>query len=217
MRNIIRPEDLDPASRERIIVSFKRRKRVRNVLRAIAAMAVILVFASWRYGVSLTGVPSASEYGIFLGIGGLFLVISVLYWRCPHCGWHFLWRLNPVTCWNCGVRLVVPRPKPVETNEANPPDYIAIRKKNSLKYWLLFFLVWGANMGLMGLLVSVVPIMVLLIIYIVTLWVPLTLLENKYLVCPKCGEKYARWWDRSRVPQVCSNCKTMLKPYSRFW
>lgn len=204
-----KPENLSPVQRTEIITSFKHRKLVRQILHGAAAVSVMAGLIPFRYDVSLFGLSRGAELWIFFGIAATVLGISVLFWRCPYCGWHFLWRMDPKTCWNCGAQLVVPELVPAETDEIDFRYYIKVRERNSLKFTLYFIFTMITGLGL----ILIIPGYIRFIVA-PAMGASIWILDAKFHKCPKCGKNYIdRWGGLFFVPQECPNCKTWLKYY----
>lgn len=103
-----KPENLSPAQRVEIVASFKTRKLVRHILHVLTMLFIVVGLIPYRMDLSLLGLSKGTELGIFLGIAAMVMGISVLLWRCPYCGWHFLWRMDPKNAGTAALSLHSP-------------------------------------------------------------------------------------------------------------
>ena len=201
--------NIDPNTKARIIAQFSKLKTIKYILHVISIGGLFLALSSYRYDNTLTGLSRDTELSIFLGIGVLALVISVIYWRCPNCHKLFWWRLDPKSCRNCGVDLVKPLAK-VDENEKNDYRYyIKLRKADTRKFFLFFFIIIAFNAGLAYLIPTGISSGVFYLIFLLTFGIPLFFIIYRFQRCPKCGHHYGR-----AVPQKCSHCETQLKDYN---
>ena len=202
--------ELDPNTKARVISEFTKRKKVTYILVTLAALGFLLAIFSYRYDETLTGLPRSKELAIFLSIAGAVLVFTVLYWRCPNCGHHFWWRMQPKLCEYCGVTFVV-----IKEEKVDPDDwryYIRLRKRNSLKYGLYLVLIMGINIGLIILLINTfhdIPNILLAFWVLLFMIIPIFIIDRVFRQCPKCGYHFGGW-----TPTECPHCKTQLKDYN---
>jgi hypothetical protein len=192
-----------------VVKSFKRRKGIVKILLYVAGLGLTLTIFSFTHrDPTLTDLPYTTEIGIWIGVLAIALIIAFFVWRCPVCN-HFLgFRFSLKSCHNCQVELVQAQVKREISEKEDYRYYIKLQKANTKKFWFYTCLVLLLNFGLMVILAKYLSNNLAFFI-IITLIIPIFVLQDRLRRCPKCGHHYGRW-----IPEECPECKAQLKDYN---